>query len=141
MKEDVEHWLEFASEDLKMAELAQKEKIYNQVCFHSQQCVEKAIKASILHQGRVYPRSHKLADLLAELHDEKFGSLKDEIILLDRFYIPARYPDALPGILPEGLPGEPDAEEALKTAQKVLESVKAEIQPHAAEDAREELKC
>jgi len=35
-------WIVFAQEDLKMAELALKEEIYNQACFHSQQCVEKA---------------------------------------------------------------------------------------------------
>ena len=45
MKGKAKNWLEFSAEDLKMAELALKEKIYNQVCFHSQQCVEKAIKA------------------------------------------------------------------------------------------------
>jgi HEPN domain-containing protein len=30
----------FASEDLQMAEFAQRAKIFNQVCFHSQRCVE-----------------------------------------------------------------------------------------------------
>ena len=28
-------WIAFAQEDLKMAELALKERIYNQTCFHS----------------------------------------------------------------------------------------------------------
>ena len=44
MNEAIEHWLIFAHQDLRMAELALDEGIYNQVCFHSQQCVEKAIK-------------------------------------------------------------------------------------------------
>ena len=39
-----ERWLAFAREDLRMAELALSESIFNQVCFHAQQCVEKAIK-------------------------------------------------------------------------------------------------
>ena len=38
MKEEVRRWINFASEDLRMAELALNEGIYNQVCFHSQQC-------------------------------------------------------------------------------------------------------
>ncbi len=45
MKKESERWLQFAAEDLQMAELAMREAIYNQVCFHSQQCAEKAIKA------------------------------------------------------------------------------------------------
>lgn len=36
-----ERWLTFARQDMQMAELALKEKIYNQVCFNSLQCVEK----------------------------------------------------------------------------------------------------
>lgn len=37
----INNWFEFAKDDLKMAEAALREKIYNQVCFHSQQGVEK----------------------------------------------------------------------------------------------------
>jgi HEPN domain-containing protein len=44
MNEAVEHWLTFARQGLRMAELVLEEGIYNQVCFHSQQRVEKAIK-------------------------------------------------------------------------------------------------
>jgi HEPN domain-containing protein len=42
---------------------------------------------------------------------------------LDRFYIPTRYPDALPGTLPEGFPGRRDAQEALDVAKQTLERV------------------
>ncbi|MFO7541160.1 MAG: HEPN domain-containing protein [Chloroflexota bacterium] len=42
MKEDSLLWLRFASEDLQIAEFALEEQIYNQVCFHSQQCAEKS---------------------------------------------------------------------------------------------------
>lgn len=127
MKDEVKNWIEFADEDLKMAELALKEKIYNQVCFHSQQCVEKVIKGIIIHRGHIYPKSHKLADLINYLSDDIFDDLKDEIISLDRFYIPTRYPDALPGSLPDGLPTAKDAEESIKIAREVFEKVKEEI--------------
>ena len=40
--------------------------------------------------------------------------------LLDRFYIPTRYPDALAGALPTGLPDGTDAEEALAVATSAL---------------------
>jgi len=47
MKEEAKRWLTFAQEDLKVAELVLEESIYNQVCFHSQQAGEKALKALI----------------------------------------------------------------------------------------------
>lgn len=127
MRDEVKNWLDFAYEDLRMAELALKEKIYNQVCFHSEQCVEKVLKAIIIYSGRIHPPSHKLVDLLTYLGKSIFDDLKEEIILLDRFYIPTRYPDALPGSLPEGLPDEDDAKKALDTARLVLDKAKKEL--------------
>jgi HEPN domain-containing protein len=127
MKDEVKNWIEFAREDSRMAELALKEKIYNQACFHAEQCVEKAIKALIIHKGRIHPQSHKIADLLAYLGKSVFDDLEAEIISLDRFYIPTRYPDALPGMLPEGLPTESDAKEAIKIARLVFEKAKEEM--------------
>jgi HEPN domain-containing protein len=44
MNEAAEQWLAFAHQDLRMAEMALAEGIYNQTCFHAQQCVEKVIK-------------------------------------------------------------------------------------------------
>lgn len=48
---DPEQWLAFARQDAQIADLAMREGIFNQVCFHSQQCVEKSLKALIVHQG------------------------------------------------------------------------------------------
>ena len=44
MQAESERWLQFAGEDLQMAELALQEGIYKQVCFHSQQSAEKAVR-------------------------------------------------------------------------------------------------
>jgi len=122
MKES-ERWLLFAHQDLRMAELAMTEGLYNQVCFHSQQCAEKAIKGLLAQQGKVPPRTHRLADLLGPLDPDPFAEERFEVQLLDRFYIPTRYPDALPGSLPEGLPEAQEAQEALSTAAKVLAQI------------------
>ncbi len=74
MTGESERWLQFAAEDLKMAELAIRESIYNQVCFHSQQSAEKAVKALLLFQGQVVPRTHLLGDLLRLLEPNPFAS-------------------------------------------------------------------
>ena len=52
----------------------------------------------------------------------------------ERFYIPTRYPDALPGALPEGLPGREDAEEALATARQVLALIEVLAQQEKPDD-------
>jgi HEPN domain-containing protein len=123
MNEAIERWLAFAREDLRVAELALAEGIFNQVCFHAQQCVEKAIKGWLVQQGRIPPRTHRMADLLALLPPELLGELNDALRLLDRFYIPTRYPDALPGMLPEGMPEQHDAEEAFNLARDALQRI------------------
>jgi HEPN domain-containing protein len=46
-------WLAFAAEDLQVAELTLTSDLYNQVCFHAQQCTEKALKAWLVHQGQL----------------------------------------------------------------------------------------
>jgi len=100
-----------------MAELALKEGIYNQVCFHSQQCVEKCLKGLLANQGKTPPRTHSIVDLLGLLSQDSLQELRDELGQMDIFYIPTRYPDALPGSLADGLPGKEEAEEAIATAR------------------------
>ncbi len=125
MNETADHWLMFAREDLRMAELALTESIFNQVCFHSQQCVEKAIKGWLAKNGQVTPRTHRMADLLALLPSYLFGEMHESLIALDRFYIPTRYPDALPGVMPEAMPEQRDAQEAFDLAQSTLERIES----------------
>jgi len=124
-------WLFFAQEDLRVAELTFSAEIYHQVCFHSQQCCEKAIKACIVHQGVEPPRVHQLSVLLSLLMSDVFGELNASIVRLDRFYIPTRYPDAPVGSLPEGLPGMEDAEEAIETARKTFQQAECIISPNS----------
>jgi len=125
MNEEHERWLAFACDDLRMAELALGEALYNQVCFHCQQCAEKAVKGLLVHQGFAPPRTHRLGDLLRLLDPNPLGAMDLAVQLLDRFYIPTRYPDALPGMLPEGLPDAEDAQEALTIAQQALAIITA----------------
>lgn len=110
-----------------MAELALNERLYNQTCFHAQQCVEKTIKAWLVHQVKTPPRTHSLTDLINLLDPNPLADMAFEIQLLDRFYIPTRYPDALPGSLPEGLPDRRDAEQALELARQALIRIEQSI--------------
>lgn len=75
-----------------MAELAMSEMLFNQVCFHAQQCVEKILKAWLANRGAMPPRTHRLIDLVAMLGDARLAGHADAVRALDRFYIATRYP-------------------------------------------------
>jgi HEPN domain-containing protein/predicted nucleotidyltransferase len=113
-------WLKFAMEDLQMAELALPQGLYNPACFHTQQCVEKSIKAALIHQGTVPPRTHAIADLLRLMPTEFLCKLRDQLDELDSFYMLTRYPDAMiPTEITEITAA--DAADAIALARSVLE--------------------
>lgn len=87
-------WVRFAEEDLQMAGLALEEGIWNQVCFHARQAVEKLLKAFLEAAGERVPKMHSLAELglRCQMRDAAFAAIRDDCFLLGRFYIPTRYP-------------------------------------------------
>lgn len=96
MKSEVGRWLEGAESDLT---LAQKGKVskkvrYNTLCFHSQQAVEKSLKAILIFLDIEYPRTHNISLLLTII--EKGGINVPKIIFpaseLTKFTA-MRYPD------------------------------------------------
>jgi HEPN domain-containing protein len=129
LPEEIKNWLYFAEEDARAAAIMMKEQIFNKVCFLSQQCVEKALKAFLLSQQNLPRRTHKLIELLALCGevDRDFRGFEEQCLELDRYYLPTRYPDALIGTLPEGLPGRKEAESTLEIATEILEFVKGKL--------------
>lgn len=123
MNENVELWLQFAREDIQAARELMKADLFNQCCFHAQQGAEKALKAEIAATGHAPPKLHSLAELHERSSITLENNMADAIQELDTYYIPSRYPDALPGIKPSGMPGRTDAEAAIETAATLLEIV------------------
>jgi HEPN domain-containing protein len=119
-----ERWLSFAREDLRAAEILLREDIFSLACFHAQQAVEKALKAALSSrdpEGSL-PRTHSISELADRLGAER-ARFPEGLDTLDAFYIPTRYPDALPGTLPSGLPGTTEAQETVEIAREVLATV------------------
>ena len=115
-----QEWLFYALSDLRSAEQSD---INHQVCFHSQQTAEKSLKAVLAWKNQVIPKTHSIWNLtntviktVANLSNKE--SLLDKARFLDQFYVPSRYPDALPGSLPEGLPSSSDAQKSLVAANR-----------------------
>lgn len=124
-----ERWLEKAEDDLRFAELGLRDGFYSHVCFLSQQAAEKSLKAFLIANNEVYPKTHKLVDIgsaCAKLSGGFAAFLKD-FRILDEFYIPTRYPDAAPGTLKDSSPSKKRAEEAMDIARRVLVFVKATL--------------
>ena len=101
--------------------------IYNLACFHAHQAVEKTLKAALAERGKTPPRTHSLTDLTQQVCAAWAldGSGLETASELDDFYIPTRYPDALPGSLPDGLPVASDAREARDLAGVVVDQITA----------------
>lgn len=119
MKEQTKQWLSLAKEDLKVAQIVLKERIYNQVCFHSQQTAEKLLKALIEEKQNV-PKEHRLPKLLQICINlsYKLKEFQEKLEFLDKFYTSTRYPFIV-GMLPTGSPTEKDATTALKYAEEI----------------------
>ena len=119
-------WFIFADEDWIMAKRALEDGIFNQTCFHSQQGVEKLLKGFLQDSKKKIPKTHSLVELLNLCAgiNSTLANIEEDCIKLDRYYIPTRYPDALPGTLPEGLPSKKDAETALAILDKVAKLIK-----------------
>lgn len=118
-----------AEDDLSFARLELREHFHAKVCFLSQQTVEKCLKAWLLAESKTAPRTHKIIELVSlctELTAE-LSPLKTDLKLLDEFYMPTRYPDAIPGSLPEGLPSEEDARQAFIAPERAYRMVRDHI--------------
>ncbi len=120
-------WLEQSVRDLDDAEYTLGER-YHLACFLAQQAAEKALKAFLFHKGAESVWGHSVAELAADAvdFDRSFEDLK-EAAGLDKYYIPTRYPNGLPGGIPAEAFFEQDAEQAISIARKVIEVVKSKL--------------
>ncbi len=124
-----QQWLDRAIEDLAVARLVLREDHITHVCFLSQQCIEKALKAYLIAKTNDYPRSHGLVTLLdlCVFREPNFDQFHSDCAIIDQYYIPTRYPDGIPGGLPGGLPGTAEAHRAITAAETVLQFVTAQL--------------
>ncbi|MGA9099996.1 MAG: HEPN domain-containing protein [Methanotrichaceae archaeon] len=100
-KEEGMRWLLQAEQDLDDARYSFQGKRFNLACFLSQQSAEKAVKAFIYAQGEEIVLGHSVSQLLK--HALKYDPRMEEILKaggLDKYYIPTRYPNGLPGGVP-----------------------------------------
>ena len=115
-------WLDQARENLAHAERSAEMGDFSWACFSAHQAAEAALKAVHLRAGQV-AWGHSLVDLIGALPenlDEREG-LMDAAKVLDRYYIPTRYPDAHPSGSAARHYTKTDAGSAVDSAREIIE--------------------
>ena len=123
-------WLMQAKRDLDDAEYSKKGKRHNLACFLAQQSAEKALKAYLFFKGAEEVWGHSVAELShnASDFDNRFIELGKTAASLDKYYIPTRYPNGLPGGIPSDAFIKEDADLAIRIANKVISLVDSIIE-------------
>lgn len=121
-------WLKQAERDLDQAKLSLREGFYEWACFAAQQSAEKAFKA-LCEKHNIIIRTHQLMGLLKAISN--FEDITNEIyqkgIILDRFYIPTRYPNGFTSGAPMEYFFVDDAKEAIKNAETIIQYCRNKI--------------
>jgi len=124
MRRATSAWIRDAEEELESAKVLYEHGRYKSACYHSQQSVEKGLKAIILEKGRRPERTHDIV----ELHNEvtKMGS-DPGLTMEDAVYLSSIYKGRYPteeGLLPHGEPSRADTERAVRSASLFIEKLK-----------------
>jgi HEPN domain-containing protein len=123
-------WLEQAEADRHGAQLLFDGGSYHLVCFVAQQVAEKALNAFIYAQGEELVIGHSVEALYrwAAEFDADFERLRGTVAPLDGYYIPTRYPNGLPDSIPARVYTQGAAEDAMRMADQVLQTVQQKLQ-------------
>lgn len=125
MKRQTEHWLDSAEDDLAVIEkIMDDEYLTHMVAFHSQQAIEKSIKAVLEAKENHVPRIHNIITLKGKIENHIELHVDQEIFdQLNELYIDSRYPMDL-GLLPEGKPSKEIAEKFFNIATEIHEKIR-----------------
>lgn len=117
-------WLATAGQDLAAARVLHGSRMYSQSCFLCQQAGEKALKALWrLHDAD--PWGHSVQRLVEEFSGDLEAREEwiNQAALLDKYYIPTRYPNGLPDLTPGEVYREDDSTRGLSSAEALISGV------------------
>jgi HEPN domain-containing protein/predicted nucleotidyltransferase len=121
MRKATSAWMREAEEELESARVLCEHERYRAACYHSQQAVEKGLKAVIIEKGKRPERTHDVV----ELHNAVTGMGVDSGLSVDdAVYLNSIYKGRYPteeGLLPHGEPSRADTERAVVSAKLLIE--------------------
>jgi len=122
-----EEFVDKAKEDIGVARALLKEaRFFESSCFHSQQAVEKYLKAFLIKRDIRFKKIHDLEGLVEMCSgvDKEFVKILPLARFLNPYYVGARYPDAF-GV--GEMAKEDDAKKALKSAEEIASFVERKL--------------
>jgi HEPN domain-containing protein len=123
-------WIDQAEHNLEVTRLHVQNGFWSDACFMAEQTAQVALKAYLYAQGERFIPIHSVHELASECEkrDAGFSRAVEWGKVLDKYYIPARYPDALaPPAVPYKSFIEAEARQALSHAEGIVSLVKARI--------------
>jgi HEPN domain-containing protein len=121
-REGALRWLRQAEHDLAIARGHQERGDFSDACFMAEQAAQKALKAFLHAEGHRSVALHSAAQL-AERCSQIYPAFTVHITagrVLDQYYIPTRYPDAL---APPAMPFESYTQEQGTTAVAASQAI------------------
>lgn len=119
-------WITKALEDMRVAEheaeLGKDEMVTGAVCFHSQQAVEKLLKAFLISHNVEFSRTHDVVYLLTLCSEVEHQFSEINLGDMNYYAVRARYPDGDSPTI-----SEEEALHALETAQSVKRMVLSKL--------------
>ncbi len=136
-RSQAERWLLQGRYDLAAARHAVAGDFHALACFLCQQAAEKAVGGYLFARGADHIWGHALADLCEDAMqlDASFDVIKSVAMLLDKHYLPTRYPSGLPGGVPHLAYDQVDSSRAIEIARDVLEFVETRMRSLSQADA------
>ena len=116
-------WFRQAEADLRHARHALESNDFEWSCFAAHQASEKALKAVFLKLG-MDAWGHTLTTLIGNLPQEvqkPSQELIDKARVLDKYYIPTRYPNGFDSGAPTDFYTQAEARQAITLAEAILE--------------------
>ena len=127
-REQLRRWLMQAEHQLEVTGTLMEKEFWSDVCFMAEQTAQMALKAFLYGAGRRFITIHSIQELARQCAevDAGFSDSVEWGKVLDRYYIPTRYPDAL---APPALPFESftagDAQLAHQYAVDIVQLVRS----------------
>ena len=124
MNNNTKAWLEFAKRDYESAKkLLDDEFLANVVLFHSQQFVEKSLKAVFEELNIEIQKIHSTAKLYKQVESKMPVRIdKDTLDEIDSVYIESRYPASM-GLLPSGFPTKAQAQKVFEKSEIIYKMI------------------
>jgi HEPN domain-containing protein len=121
-------WFRQAEADLRHARNALEDGDYEWSCFAAQQAAEKALKSLFQRLGRE-AWGHTLTVLIGNLPPDiqTPPELVEHCRILDKHYIPTRYPNGFASGAPTDFYTQREAEDAVRYAEAILEFCRHQI--------------